>query len=209
MLRVASALAILIALPCGHADLFPAPADPDPDLGLHLHGVVADGPLRLRLVRPWRLHGRRRLCAGAAVELLRPHAVARHSARRRGSPCCWPWSSAIPVFARRVVGHYFALVTLALSQVVLLSLVAAREITGGSLGFTPEGGRPFLVRAAISREESTSTVIALVLWLVGLVVWQRIDRGIGREALEAISARTRTPPPPSASTSCARSCASP
>jgi branched-chain amino acid transport system permease protein len=41
-----------------------------------------------------------------------------------------------PCFRRRVVGHYFALVTLALSQVVLLSLVAARDVTGGSLGFT-------------------------------------------------------------------------
>jgi branched-chain amino acid transport system permease protein len=43
-----------------------------------------------------------------------------------------------PCFRLRVVGHYFALVTLALSQVVLLSLTAAREITGGSLGFTPK-----------------------------------------------------------------------
>ncbi|MGB8680697.1 MAG: branched-chain amino acid ABC transporter permease, partial [Pseudolabrys sp.] len=34
-----------------------------------------------------------------------------------------------PCFRLRVVGHYFALVTLALSQVVLLSLVAARDIT--------------------------------------------------------------------------------
>jgi branched-chain amino acid transport system permease protein len=38
-----------------------------------------------------------------------------------------------PCFRLRVVGHYFALVTLALSQVVLLSIVAARDITGGSL----------------------------------------------------------------------------
>ena len=43
-----------------------------------------------------------------------------------------------PCFRLRVVGHYFALVTLALSQVVLLSLTAARDITGGSLGFTPK-----------------------------------------------------------------------
>jgi len=27
----------------------------------------------------------------------------------------------------------------------------------------------------------------LLLWLAGLLIWQRIDRGIGREALEAIS----------------------
>jgi branched-chain amino acid transport system permease protein len=42
-----------------------------------------------------------------------------------------------PCFRLRVVGHYFALVTLALGQVVLLSIVAARDITGGSLGLTP------------------------------------------------------------------------
>ena len=42
-----------------------------------------------------------------------------------------------PCFRLKVVGHYFALVTLALSQVVLLSLVAARDITGGSLGLRP------------------------------------------------------------------------
>ena len=41
-----------------------------------------------------------------------------------------------PSFRLRVVGHYFALVTLALSQVVLLSLIAARDLTGGSLGMT-------------------------------------------------------------------------
>src|SRR5258708_16490461 len=42
-----------------------------------------------------------------------------------------------PCFRLKVVGHYFALVTLALGQVVLLSIVAARDITGGSLGMTP------------------------------------------------------------------------
>ena len=36
-------------------------------------------------------------------------------------------------------------------------------------------------------EKSYFYGIALVLWLGGLAVWQRIDRGIGREALEAIS----------------------
>jgi branched-chain amino acid transport system permease protein len=43
-----------------------------------------------------------------------------------------------PCFRLRVVDHYFALVTLALSQVVLLTIVAARDITGGSLGMTPK-----------------------------------------------------------------------
>jgi branched-chain amino acid transport system permease protein len=90
-----------------------------------------------------------------------------------------------PCFARRVVGHYFALVTLALSQVVLLSLVAAREITGGSLGFTQKAvGHSWY--ALQFPEKGYFYFIALLLWLVGLLVWQRIDRGISREALEAI-----------------------
>jgi branched-chain amino acid transport system permease protein len=91
-----------------------------------------------------------------------------------------------PCFRRRVVGHYFALVTLALSQVVLLSLIAAREITGGSLGFTLKAvGHSWY--ALQFPEKSYFYVIAVLLWLIGLLVWQRIDRGISREALEAIS----------------------
>jgi branched-chain amino acid transport system permease protein len=90
-----------------------------------------------------------------------------------------------PCFARRVVGHYFALVTLALSQVVLLSLTAARDVTGGSLGFTQKAvGHSWY--ALQFPEKSYFYGIAVVLWLAGLVIWQRIDRGISREALEAI-----------------------
>jgi len=91
-----------------------------------------------------------------------------------------------PCFRLRVVGHYFALVTLALSQVVLLSLVAARDITGGSLGFTQRAvGHSWY--ALQFPEKSYFYGISIVVWLVGLYVWQHIDRGINREALEAIS----------------------
>ena len=91
-----------------------------------------------------------------------------------------------PCFRRRVVGHYFALVTLALSQVVLLSLIAARDITGGSLGFTQKAvGHSWY--ALQFPEKGYFYVIAVALWLAGLFVWRMIDRGIGREALEAIS----------------------
>jgi branched-chain amino acid transport system permease protein len=90
-----------------------------------------------------------------------------------------------PCFARRVVGHYFSLVTLALSQVVLLSLTAARDITGGSLGFTQRAvGHSWY--ALQFPEKGYFYCIALALWLGGLLIWQRIDRSISREALEAI-----------------------
>ncbi len=46
-----------------------------------------------------------------------------------------------PCFRLRIVGHYFALVTLALGQVVVLFIIAARDVTGGSLGMTPQRGR--------------------------------------------------------------------
>ena len=91
-----------------------------------------------------------------------------------------------PCFRLKVVGHYFALVTLALSQVVLLSLVAARDITGGSLGFTPNAvGHSWY--ALQFPEKGYFYGIALVVWVAGLVVWDLVDRGISREALEAIS----------------------
>jgi branched-chain amino acid transport system permease protein len=90
-----------------------------------------------------------------------------------------------PCFARRVVGHYFALVTLALSQVVLLSLVAAREVTGGSLGFTQKTVG-YSWYALQFPDKVYFYWIGVLLWIVGLVVWYRLDRSVSREALEAI-----------------------
>jgi len=91
-----------------------------------------------------------------------------------------------PCFRLKVVGHYFALVTLALGQVVLLSIVAARDITGGSLGMTPRSiGHSWY--ALQFPDKIYFYAIALLAWLLGLAVWRWIDRGIGREALEAIS----------------------
>ena len=91
-----------------------------------------------------------------------------------------------PCFRLRVVGHYFALVTLALSQVVLLTLIAARDVTGGSLGMTLNAvGHSW---AALQfPEKSYFYFFALVVWLGGLAAWRWIDAGLDRVALEAIS----------------------
>ncbi len=91
-----------------------------------------------------------------------------------------------PCFRLKVIGHYFALVTLALGQVVLLFIVAERDITGGSLGMTQKlTGHSWY---ALQFPEKTYFYgIVLVVWLIGLVIWRWVDRGIGREALEAIS----------------------
>jgi branched-chain amino acid transport system permease protein len=91
-----------------------------------------------------------------------------------------------PCFRLKVVGHYFALVTLALSEVVRLSIVAARDVTGGSLGFTPNAvGHSWV--ALQFPDKRYFYAIVLALWLGGLAAWRAIDRGIGREALDAIS----------------------
>jgi branched-chain amino acid transport system permease protein len=91
-----------------------------------------------------------------------------------------------PCFRLKVVGHYFALVTLALSQVVLLSLTAARDVTGGSLGLTVRTvGHSWY--ALQFPEKIYFYGIAIIVWLVGLYAWRRVDHGISREALEAIS----------------------
>jgi branched-chain amino acid transport system permease protein len=91
-----------------------------------------------------------------------------------------------PCFRLKVVGHYFALVTLALGQVVLLFIVAERDITGGSLGMTQKTtGHSWYALQFPSK--TIFYFIALVVWLVGLAIWRYIDRGIGRNALEAIS----------------------
>jgi branched-chain amino acid transport system permease protein len=91
-----------------------------------------------------------------------------------------------PCFRLKVVGHYFALVTLALGQVVLLSIVAARDITGGSLGMTQKAvGQSWY--ALQFPQKGHFYAIALVVWLGGLLVWRWIEDGVGREALDAIS----------------------
>jgi branched-chain amino acid transport system permease protein len=92
-----------------------------------------------------------------------------------------------PATRMRVVGHYYALVTLALSQVVLLSIVALREITGGSLGMTPRAVENGSWYALQFPDKAQFYFLALAVWLVGLGVWLWVDRGMGSRALEAIN----------------------
>ncbi len=92
-----------------------------------------------------------------------------------------------PATRMRVVGHYYALVTLALSQVVLLTIVALRDITGGSLGMTPKlagGGSWYALQFP---DKAQFYYLSLGVWLVGLAAWIWVDRGMGSKALQAIS----------------------
>jgi branched-chain amino acid transport system permease protein len=95
-----------------------------------------------------------------------------------------------PCFRFRVVGHYFALVTLALGEVVRLSIIAARDYTGGSLGMTPENVQPPTQVSWYALQFANRDYfyyMALILWLFTLWIWRREDRSISSAALNAIS----------------------
>ena len=98
---------------------------------------------------------------------------------------------AYPCFRFRIVGHYFALVTLALSEVTRLVFTAMREQTGGSLGATPNGALTEGTTVALGALQFSSKWVWLgivaVVWLAGLWVWRAVDRSMGRLALQAIS----------------------
>ena len=92
-----------------------------------------------------------------------------------------------PCFRFRVVGHYFALVTLAVGEVVRLLIIAERDWTGGSLGVTlkASAGEASLVAIQFA-DKRVFYYASVALWLGGLWVWRRVDRSMARSALEAI-----------------------
>jgi branched-chain amino acid transport system permease protein len=94
-----------------------------------------------------------------------------------------------PCFRLRITGHYFALVTLALTEFIRLFIVGLRDYTGGSLGTQPRryGDGLSLYAVQFEPDRLLSYYVALVLWLFGLYVWLRVDRSMERYALEAAS----------------------
>ena len=94
---------------------------------------------------------------------------------------------AYPCFRFRITGHYFALVTLALSGIVLQVITATRDWTGGSLGYTPEVTKGSQLAALQFTDKTVWYLIALGVWAAGLVIWRWVDRGMDRYALEAIA----------------------
>jgi len=94
---------------------------------------------------------------------------------------------AYPCFRFRITGHYFALVTLALSGIVLQVITATRDYTGGSLGYTPERTKGNNIVALQFDDKIVWYLIALAVWLAGLLIWHLVDRSMSRYAMEAIS----------------------
>ena len=81
--------------------------------------------------------------------------------------------------------------TLALSEVTRLIIVALRDQTGGSLGATPNTalaqGNAWSLSALQFTDKMVWFYIVLAFWLAALWVWARVDRSMTRIALEAIS----------------------
>jgi branched-chain amino acid transport system permease protein len=95
-----------------------------------------------------------------------------------------------PCFRLKIVGHYFALVTLALSEVARMIIVALRDETGGSLGATPTTALADSAWSLTALQFSSKLVwfyVILAVWLAGLWIWTRVDRSMARLALDAIS----------------------
>jgi branched-chain amino acid transport system permease protein len=95
-----------------------------------------------------------------------------------------------PCFRLKIVGHYFALVTLALSEIARMIITALRDQTGGSLGATPKTALADTSWSLTALQFSSKLVwfyIILAFWLAGLWVWTQVDRSMARLALEAIS----------------------
>src|SRR5437660_4391951 len=81
-----------------------------------------------------------------------------------------------PCFRFRITGHYFALLTLALSAIVLQIITATRDYTGGSLGYTPEVTKGSKLVALQSSDKVVWYLVAMVVWALGLAIWTWVDR---------------------------------
>lgn len=94
---------------------------------------------------------------------------------------------AYPCSRFGIVGHYFGLVTLAFGEVVRLLIIAERDWTGGSLGLTLNtAGAGNSLLAVQYADKRVFYYGSLVVWLLGLWVWTRLDRSMARAAMEAI-----------------------
>jgi branched-chain amino acid transport system permease protein len=94
-----------------------------------------------------------------------------------------------PCFTLRITGHYFALLTLAFTELVRLLIVGLRDYTGGSLGTQPRryGDGISLWAVQFEPDRMLAYYIALVVWIIGLMAWILIDRSMDRYALDAAS----------------------
>ena len=84
-----------------------------------------------------------------------------------------------------IISDYFALVTLAVGELVALSIIALRGITGGSLGFTIRG----LGHSPLYFQFGSKVYfyyISLLFLILALYIWEKIDKNKMQKALKAI-----------------------
>ncbi len=84
-----------------------------------------------------------------------------------------------------VIGDYFALVTLALGEIVALTIIAFRDVTGGSLGFTLKSAGNSLLYLQ-SEKKIHFYYISMGFLILALLLWKWIDRSKMQKALRAI-----------------------
>lgn len=87
-------------------------------------------------------------------------------------------------FRLGLIGDYFALVTLAMAEVVILAIVACREVTGGSLGCTRKTSVGWASLQFDDKRYFYYIIFAFLL--MALYMWRLIDKSRMRIALTAI-----------------------
>jgi branched-chain amino acid transport system permease protein len=105
--------------------------------------------------------------------------------------CAFGLIIAYPCFRLRVVGHYFAIVTLAAGEIIRLGLVAARDVTGGSLGLTINAVGDGNAFYAFQFDKPVFAGMAVAMWMVVYFLWIRVDDSILSRMLHATSNDTQ------------------
>lgn len=84
-----------------------------------------------------------------------------------------------------LIGHYFAITTLVVTELVALIIIFFRDFTGGRLGLTvnPLGTAPLYFQF---ESKVPFYFMALALLLLALYIWRKIDRSKMQKALTAI-----------------------
>ena len=94
-----------------------------------------------------------------------------------------------PCFRCRITGHYFALLTLALTEFVRLCIVGAarlhRRLARHPAGAAGNGMSLYALQ--FEPDSMLSYYICFALWLLGLYIWLRVDASMDRYALDAAS----------------------
>ena len=98
--------------------------------------------------------------------------------------------SGYACFRFGIIGHYFAITSLVITEFVVLIIIAFRDITGGRLGFTLnrlEASPMYKQLYYLQFNGKTYYYyFALALLLFSLYIWKKLDQSKAQKALRAI-----------------------